>query len=70
MIHAARLNAERIWKRFIQLCSVADFGEEAVLTEGKRTKNFLGSVERYESLYRKAVEEFCHISQEGGKPNG
>lgn len=63
LITVARINASVFWKRFMVLCSIEDFGEQAVLTEGKRTKNFLGAAEKYESIYKRAVEDVLKGSQ-------
>jgi len=47
----------RIWARFLALAAVEIFGEKETILEGKKVKNFLGSVERYKKLFDTAVEE-------------
>lgn len=48
---------ERIWKKFIDLLSLDTFGEKAVISEGKRQKVLLGSVEYHRKIFEQAVRQ-------------
>lgn len=47
----------KTWNRFVFLLSVETFGEKAVISEGKRQKNFLGSVDAHRKVFEQAVKE-------------
>jgi hypothetical protein len=51
------VEVEKIWDDFIQKCAVDSFGEQAVITEGKRQRNFLGSVEAYKKIFMAVARE-------------
>ncbi len=51
------VEVEKIWNAFILKCAVDTFGEEAVITEGKRQRNFLGSVDAYKKLFMAVARE-------------
>lgn len=48
---------EKIWDAFILKCSVLTFGEKEVITEGKRQRNFLGSVDLYKKIFMAVARE-------------
>jgi len=48
--------AKRIWDRFLELVAINAWGEAEVIANHPKVKNFLGSVEKYQALYEKAVK--------------
>jgi hypothetical protein len=57
----AKFHAGRIWKLFVERCAVETFGEQAVITEGKKQVNFLGSVESYRLIYDEVVATYFSV---------
>jgi len=56
---------QRIWARFLALAAVEIFGEKETILEGKKVKNFLGSVEKYKKFFDQAVEDILEGDEHG-----
>ncbi len=54
-----------IWTRFINKRAAHVFGEKAVISEGKKLKNLLGSVKSHKETFQEAaMETFEDLLQE------
>ncbi len=53
----AKTKAERLWDQFMLRVNVNAFGERAVIGEGKKSVNLLGSVEKHKRLFMEAWVE-------------
>lgn len=47
----------KIWALFIEKCALNSFGEREIIMEGKKMRNFLGSVEAHKLIFDEAVSE-------------
>lgn len=51
------ISAEDVWEAFVRRLTVKAFGEQAVIMEGKKLKNLLGSVDSHKAVFMEAVED-------------
>lgn len=51
-----KVQAEKVWERFVQILGEQTFDSKE-LAEGKRVRNFFGSVESHKKAFDQAVRE-------------
>lgn len=54
---------EKMWDRFVERCALKTFGEAAIITEGKKQRNFVGSVDSYKKIFMEVTRD--HLPHEG-----